>query len=1244
MRVQTRGFRMSRASLVLATVLGLAISTVSPVAPVAGAAEPSERARTLALTRTGGDLVVKAANAALVGTDEQVHRFLSQDLPVIAEHDDRIRLTRMMATSGTAVRNAANTAMGGSVEDVRAFLNEGWKEPWRNDQYQLVNKIIARGGPKVQAAGQAALKGTFEDVKKFLGTGQYAAAEHDDRIRVNKILAATADGSNVYVAAQRALDGTIDDVREFLRSGWQVAAQRDQETMTVAALAELAAAEQQRAAEQNDIAKEASDQAVAAAEKAKAAAEKAAAEALAARNDATKAAQAASRAAAAAQGAAAAAQSAIDAAGRANSAARVAANAAGQAAIAASMTERAAGQAHDAASAAASDATKAHDARVAAEKARDNAKSADSAANAADAAGKAVEQAGIASGAANSATKNADLAAKAAEDAAASARAAGANAQEAEQAAARARAAAAEARRASERSQTLAGQAATAAYESRDAARSAATHARAAADFADEAANHAGEAEKAAERSATAAAEADKAAKAAKAAADKAHQVAQTARDSEAERIKQAESQGVRDAQDAVVEERNNRDKITWTAGRREAFDTETERLLTEARNGNDTTKLSLGRQVAVRLLTRGGPWVVAAAETALEGDEWAVKSFLGTNLTRAVEQDDRSSVGIVARTTTVAAQRETAVAAQYGNYDGIKEYLRTKAYPGKRDTDRQEVNRVMAAAGSDSVVYAKGNEALNAELAGNANALHEFLETGRFAAALHDDRKAVNKAYDTGDLEVKAAAQAALSGPDSYLRKFLTTGLPKAQLADADRLKHEASIDSYLAKADQSAELARENAEKAAEWAAIARKAADEAKQWRDKAEASKAAAAESAREAQSYADAAQRSADQAAASAKRARDAAAQAGRSANEATASAANAAASATYANTKAGEAKASADAARASAIQAGKDAVAAQAAADEAQGIAEDWAKRADANQNTPDPQAEKDLSPFGMESVPENVRDDPREVSGLSCKTPLAVWTAVHTTCTWKVEHHITGTLRWFTFQCPAGATGKDQCTRVEVGTSPIDMRFVKEYTTDSAVIGSEGLKALAKSTIDDLYKCAFADNMGEQLEGCAWSVGIFLLPAVIGRYAKIIALNAKYLRKTDDFGIFLDDGSEFLANIRADGSLDLAMKVTVKKQGIGSWMVNSAMDHFAGRVTAINGKWGRGVDEDMVDNLDAFNNALKAGKSMDDAARLTPTGKMAAKYGFTQPKIDQKALRGEFGNYTNVEVRFGTP
>ncbi len=1189
MRSMTRG-------AVLATVLSLGASLLLPPAASAAPAGPgaaSPRAQVLAAYRTGGGVTARAAEAALLGTDADVHRFLTEQQPVAAEHDARIEVSRMLAASGPAVRAAADAALSGDYAQVRAFLANGWQQPLRNDQRRQVNQLMARGGEQLTKAGQAALNGTDADVEAFLKTGQFVAEDKDNRVRVNKILAAAAEGSAVHTACQRALDGDAEDIREFLRSGWQVAVQRDEEKLTVAGLAELAADAQVRAAAQTDIAKDNADQALAAARKAREAAERAAAETAAAQGDARKAAQAAGRAATAAQGAASAAQTAINAAGRANEAARVAANAAGQAAIAASMTERAAARAQDAAAGAARDKSKAHEARVAAENARAVAKSATEAAAAADAAGRAVAEAGKASEAARGASGHADAAAKAAEDAAAAARRAGASAAEAERAAARARQAAAEAQRAANRTQSLAQQAAQAAFDARDAANSAADHARKAADDALAAADAHEEAEAAARRAATAAVESDKAAQQAKSFTDKAHQVAATARATDEERLKQQESQAIRDAEDAARAEAEAAERQVWQGGRPETFDAETQRLLTEAAKPETAPAEALrqARGAALRLLARGGPWVRSAAETALGGTEAAVRLFVGTGLAQAVEQDDRAGLGIIAADTDRPAQKAAAFAAQTGTHEQVTQFLRTRHYEGKAHDDRKQVNQIMAAAGPDSVVFSAGNEALNADSRGDAEALHRFLETGRHAAAKADNRKQVNKILAEAQRdklrEVAAAAQAALSGPDSHVARFLTEELPNAQLRDADTATHVAQIEGYLAKADQSAALARQNANLAAEHAAIARKAADEAAQWAAKAQQSAAQAKAAADAAKASADAAQRSADQA-------------------------------------------------RADALQAGKDAEAAERAAQEALQAAARFSQVSEQRENVGEVPNEKNVSPFGIEKVPENMKDEPT-VDPRSARCYGRMGTA---TCFYKVDHHITGTLRFFTFACPPGATTKQQCQRVEIGTSPIDFHYTTEEKFNTAVMTGQVLLALAKSIIDDFVRCATDTGWG-QAEACAWTAAAIIPPARFIKLGELLATSAKITRTTDEFDMFLSDGkSGIKAVIDSSGHMSLVVKKKIELEdvkGIGGKFFTSAMDHFGGRVKAVDGAWF--ANGDMADNINKFNELLKKGLSMDDAARGTFTGRMSGKYGFT--KVEFLGTEGPFAEYTKVFVRF---
>ncbi|MGW0521168.1 hypothetical protein [Crossiella sp. NPDC003009] len=702
--------------------------------------------------------------------------------------------------------------------------------------------------------------------------------------------------------------------------------------------------------------------------------------------------------------------------------------------------------------------------------------------------------------------------------------------------------------------------------------------------------------------------------------------------------MKQQESQAVRDAEEAARAEAEEQDQRRWQGGQAETFDQETQRLLTEAAKQGPNA-LRDGRAAALRLLARGGPWAQTAAVTALSGPDPAVRLFVSTALGQAVEQDDRAGLGIIAGSTDRPAQQAAAFATQTGTHQQVKEFLRLRNYPGKVNDDRKQVNQVMAAAGPDSLVHTAGNEALNADSRGDAEALHRFLETGRFTAAKADDRRQVNKilaeAQRDGLREVAAGAQAALSGPDSYVTRFLHVELPQARLRDADTATHRAQIDSYLARADQSSALARQNANLAAEHAAIARQAADEAARWAAKAQESAEQAKIAADSAKASAEAAQRSADQAAQSAKRARDAAANAAKSARSADASAARASASATRANTAAAAAQRAAEAARADAIQAGKDAEAAERAAQEAKDAAARFHQVSEQRENVGEVPKEKDVSPFGIEKVPENMKDTPTvDPKSARCWGSGLGFGASSATCFYKVDHHITGTLRFFTFDCPPGATGKGQCRRVEVGTSPIDFHYTTEQMFNTAVVAGQVLLALAKGMIDDFIRCATDTGWG-QAEACAWTAAALFPPARILRFGEMLANSARAtVWNYREAALFLPDGKTGIhATLDNAGSMSVVVENATGVEAVGGKFFSTVMDHFGSRVKAVEGNWYNG------DNLSTFNKLIREKKTPEDAARGTFTGKMAGRYGFT--KVEVLKREGTPGEYTKVEVRF---
>ncbi|MGW5254257.1 polymorphic toxin-type HINT domain-containing protein [Streptomyces sp. NPDC004012] len=920
---------------IVATLIALALLLGMDVRPVAADGPPAyDRADVLEAWETAGPGVKRAAEAALVGSDEDVQTFMSKDLPVLEEEDLRVQVAQVMAIGGPGVRAAANTALGGGVEQLKAFLNDGFEAPYDEDLRVRVAQVMANGGPGVKAAASKALDGTPDDWQAFIDRGQFRPREDDNRIQVLRLM--TAGGTNVKQAAQQAMDGTPEDVQAFLDDGWQVASARDQETLTVSQLADLADHAQKQAKELTDTAKEEAAKAEAATQQAKAAAQVAAQEALEAKSSAGKAAAAASRAAAAADRAAQSARTAVSAAAAANATARVAATAAAQAAYAAGRAGSAASSARSAAAAAAGDATRAQQSREAAENARKAAAGARKAADAADQAGVAADNAAKAAGAAASAGANAAAAAAAAADAGRWAGEAGAKSAEAQEAAARAQRLADQATRAANAAQANANQAATAARQSRDAANAAAAHAEAAATAADKAADEAGKAVDAAKDATAAANEATRAADDAQTAADQAATVADLARKADAERLAEQQDEDVLAAEEANREHETQVAQAEWEAGRIQKLDAETQQLVQDAAASTDPqVTAAKGRQAAVNLLSSGGSWVKDAAETAVTGTDADVAEFVRSGLTIALEQDDRASVANIAETSEKPAQRQAALDMLDKPVDQVREFLRTRAYPGKEDDDRVAVGQIMAQGGPG--VKAAGSKALD----GTDADLQEFLDAGQYKAREDDDRVAVSQALAEGGPEVKAAAQAALSGPPAGLRSFLQVGLYRAKQRDANAAAHIAEINTLLMAAYKSAALAHKDAADAQKVAADARKDAATALQWADKAKKSAAQASDYSDQANKSANDAAASADRAAESAKTARNAAAAAQKDAQSAAHSAQQAEHSAAVASVYSSQASTAAYQAAASADAAGKDATAAAKASSEAMKIAAD---------------------------------------------------------------------------------------------------------------------------------------------------------------------------------------------------------------------------------------------------------------------------------------------------------------
>ncbi|MFF0063359.1 polymorphic toxin-type HINT domain-containing protein [Streptomyces sp. NPDC005279] len=879
--------------------------------------------------QSGGAGIKESAERALLGSDEDVRKFLDE-APNIQHDDDYVDASRIFNVGGVAVREATKRALKGTPEELREYLRSGWKAPLEEDREVEASRVINFGGTGVKDAGKAALKAGPEAVAKFLESGQYEAQETDNEVEVSKLI--NFGGPNMKAAGKVALKGTADDIAEFLEVGQFVARDRDQEHATIAQLTEQAKQAGVQAEAATKKAEEASARAVAASNLAKEAAAKAARETEEARKDANRAAYKAQQAAASARAAAAAAQQAIGAANAANRAARTAALAAAQTANAAAAAANAANDAYNAAIAAAGDASKAGAAKQAAVVARNAAVLTRASGAAAEQARKASAAAGDAAAASRSAGDNANAAADSAEEANRHAEAAGVHSAEARNAAAEARRHAGAANRAADNATALARRSAQQASDARDAANSAAEHAEKAADAADLAAKYAGQ-------SATAAADARKWADAAKdaadtatAALDTAKKVHQVALDVETEDLASRSGAALEQARS----EKDRSDRLisasATLARDARALDATAEALAVEAAKADvDVPATAVkGRKLALDALKLRGPWQQQAAAAALGGSDAEVLEFLRSGWRKAALEETRDKVLQLSVSSPHPSIRQGATEALKGTPEQIADFYTTGQYVvGETDlaVAVSKVNNFGGISVKDASKAALKN--------GTGKALAAFLEVGQYGARVTDEEVIASKLVNDGGDEVKAAAKAALAGPPDKLHEFVTVGQYMAARKDGLTAHHRAQVERLLAEGQIIAANAQANRWRAAEAAAKANQASGEAANAADEAKKSAKAAEGYKADARKSADAATASADQASQSAATARNAAAAADRDANAAETSATQAEFSATYARQSASEADYAATRARNSAIAAGKSKAEAEAAASQA---------------------------------------------------------------------------------------------------------------------------------------------------------------------------------------------------------------------------------------------------------------------------------------------------------------------
>ncbi|MEO3803489.1 ALF repeat-containing protein [Nonomuraea sp. B10E8] len=923
------------AVLVVLALLGTFLRAMPAYAEVPVA---SERSHVVAAWQEGGPQVRAAAEAAVLGSDEQVSEFLAEGWSKAQRLDERDSLASIISNGGPALRAKAQAALdadaAGDESAISTFLASGWQGPADIDARVSVNQLMSAGGPEVEKAAQVVLdSGDAEAMREFLDNGWQTQWNTDQRLRVNQ--AVKTGGPHVRAAAQKALDADTPEALEaFLVYGWAVASARDEETATMEDLLGQAEAAGEVAAQETANATSEADRARDAAAAARRSAAEAAAATAAARNNMAEAKTQAKRAAAAAQKAAAAAQVAVQAAAAANRAARAAANAAARAAQMASRANQKAAAAYRAAAEASVDAGRADVARQAAEEARAVAKETRDFASRAEAAGRAIQNGQKAIDSAKAAAEHALEAAIANDEAVRYANAAGAAAQEAVAAAAKARANAERAVRAARTAEKYLAVAIQAAFKARDAANRAAANAEAAAEAAFDAAEHAGEAADAANRATEHANAAIVAAQEAVATANQAAEVYEAARTADEERLAVAKEEGLETARAANAEYEGQQRVADWDVDQAAKRDAETNRLIAVVLDpGTErAAAVTAARKVALNLAGGQGAWTKQAALTALGGSDDFALRFVRTGIADAAAQDNRVAVTrlAVSENPALAAAAEEALA---GDDQTVATFLRTQNYSGRYAADRLKVNQILSAADADGdvVLAERAQQALDTD---TPQALRDFLDTGQHTAAAIDDRVRVNQILASPDSgpEAKAAAQIALEGPPPGLRKFLTTGHYTAAERDHESAIHLAVVGGLLKRISEVAETATENALEAQSVAARARNDATKAASYAQQALESAKRAAGYAQQADKYASQAVASAEKAADSVKTAREAATRATASARSAIRSAGWAIASHQNAVAAANEATRAARTAYQAALHAGKDAEAAAAAA------------------------------------------------------------------------------------------------------------------------------------------------------------------------------------------------------------------------------------------------------------------------------------------------------------------------
>ncbi|MEU0741177.1 ALF repeat-containing protein, partial [Streptomyces sp. NPDC006134] len=740
---------------------------------------------------------------------------------------------------------------------------------------------------------------------------------------------------------------------------------------------------------------------------------------------------------------------------------------------------------------------------------------------------------------------------------------------------------------------------------------------------ADEAADHAGDAATAADRATAHANAATEAANTASQAVTRAQEVFQLAREVEAEDLKGRTNAGVeqaRDAKEAYDLQQAARASAVRDA---EARDAEAQRLAAAATQpGADLAEVvSDGRRLALLAMKYGDAWSRAAAEVALASSDEYVVDYIRNGWQEARAQDERFQVERLAEDSIVKEVRDAAEVALKGDAATVHAFLTQGQYDVGAEDFRVEIARIADTGGP--VLTDKARAAL---AAGTPAAYREFLATTQYTARTEDERVRATQLVSEGGPEVQAAARIALEGSPTALHAFIVRGQYMAQRKDMLAATHIEQVQQLIAEAAAVAAKAQQDAAEAQESAAIARDAAAEAAEYARQADASAAKARQHAQEAEQHAREAEASAARAADSAKTARSAANSANVAARDAALSAADATVSSEMAQTSASIAWSAANEARAMARAAKQDAQAALAAAKDAYAVAvhklraEEEARRKAAV--AAKEKAENDAGARAAEMYRCGFVgcDEMRENHPRWCQQNEVL-------CGVFADASVLGSALERLYKVTTMFTDLGV---LESCSDNLDLQSCWPLLADVAVKSKIRWVETGYDALRKLFKVNRVCQGAKVVEGATFSAqGMstqLLTAAAAGRKWACGSFNKAY------------DGDGMIMAAARDGVLDIAVErndSTTK----GYQMFDDVMAHFgAENLRRIESKWVPA----MPTNLNEFNKLIRGGKSLEEAAAATFTGRNAARYGFTKIRIVE--AEGEPGHYTNVRVDFDRP